>query len=36
MPHAERRKIYDHFNRHETVGGVVASVIAEHARGSSS
>jgi hypothetical protein len=28
MPCDERRKIYDHFNRHETVGGVVADVIA--------
>jgi len=25
---AERRKIYAHFNRHETVGGVVAELIA--------
>jgi len=28
MPHPERRKIYDHFNRHETVGTVVADAIA--------
>lgn len=28
MPDAERRRIYEHFNRHETVGGVVAEMIA--------
>jgi len=27
-PAAERRRIYDHFNRHETVGSVVADAIA--------
>ena len=29
MPRDERRAIYDHFNRHETVGTVVAALIAE-------
>ena len=28
LPEAERRRIYDHFNRHETVGTVVAGAIA--------
>lgn len=28
MPHEERRRIYEHFNRHETVGTVVAKAIA--------
>ncbi|MBC7368202.1 MAG: hypothetical protein H7343_15550 [Undibacterium sp.] len=28
MPNDERRRIYDHFNRHETVGAVVAEMIA--------
>jgi hypothetical protein len=28
MPNDERRRIYDHFNRHETVGSVVAEAIA--------
>lgn len=28
MPNAERRRIYDHFNRHETIGTVVADAIA--------
>jgi hypothetical protein len=28
MPNDERRRIYDHFNRHETVGTVVADAIA--------
>lgn len=28
MPNEERRRIYDHFNRHETVGTVVADAIA--------
>lgn len=28
MTNAERRLIYEHFNRHETVGGVVAETIA--------
>lgn len=28
MPAAERRRIYDHFNRHETIGTVVADAIA--------
>jgi hypothetical protein len=28
MPNAERRRIYEHFNRHETVGTVVAAAIA--------
>jgi len=28
MPNPERRRIYDHFNRHETVGAVVANTIA--------
>jgi hypothetical protein len=28
MSNAERRRIYDHFNRHETVGTVVANAIA--------
>ena len=28
MPVEERRRIYDHFNRHETVGTVVAEAIA--------
>ena len=29
MSTAERRRIYEHFNAHETVGAVVASVLAE-------
>jgi hypothetical protein len=28
MPNDERRRIYEHFNRHETVGTVVAEAIA--------
>jgi hypothetical protein len=28
MTTAERRRIYEHFNRHETVGTVVAESIA--------
>jgi hypothetical protein len=28
MPAAERRRIYEYFNRHETVGTVVAAAIA--------
>jgi hypothetical protein len=32
MTRDERRKIYEHFNQHETVGSVVAAVIAEDAR----
>lgn len=28
MPNAYRRRIYDHFNRHETVGAVVAGALA--------
>jgi hypothetical protein len=28
MPAADRRRIYEHFNRHETVGAVVAEAIA--------
>ena len=32
MPTAERRKIYEHFNRHETVGTVVADAIAAAGR----
>jgi hypothetical protein len=32
MPREERRRIYDYFNRHETVGTVVAEAIAEAAR----
>jgi hypothetical protein len=31
MSDAERRRIYEHFNRHETVGGVVARAIAQTA-----
>lgn len=27
----DRRRIHDHFNRHETVGGIVAEAIAHHA-----
>jgi hypothetical protein len=30
MPRAERLKIYEYFNQHETVGTVVAAAIAEH------
>ncbi|HEX2852287.1 MAG TPA: hypothetical protein VHO24_03535 [Opitutaceae bacterium] len=29
LPNGERRRIYDHFNRHETVGVVVAEAIAK-------
>jgi hypothetical protein len=29
MPNAERRRSYEHFNRYETVGAVVADAIAE-------
>ncbi len=29
LPTAARRRIYDHFNRNETIGGVVAGAIAE-------
>jgi hypothetical protein len=29
LPDAERRRIYEHFNRHETVGVVVAEAIAQ-------
>ena len=32
MPLVERRRIYDHFNRHETVGAVVAEAIAAAGR----
>jgi hypothetical protein len=28
MPDSDRRRIYDHFNRHETIGTVVADAIA--------
>ncbi len=31
MPNAARRRIYDHFNRHETVGSVTAEAIAASA-----
>jgi hypothetical protein len=29
LPAAERRRIYEHFNRHETIGAVVAEAIAK-------
>jgi hypothetical protein len=28
MTHAERRKIFEHFNAHETIGAVVSEAIA--------
>jgi hypothetical protein len=28
MPNAQRRRIYEHFNRHETIGSVIAAEIA--------
>jgi hypothetical protein len=35
LPTADRRRIYDYFNRHETVGAVIAAAIGEwHARNS--
>ena len=30
LDNASRRRIYDHFNREETVGSVVADLIARH------
>jgi hypothetical protein len=30
MPNDQRRRIYEHFNRHETVGTVVAEMLAAH------
>ena len=32
LPNVERRRVYEHFNRHETVGTVVAEAISAAGR----